>query len=81
MLAYKDYNWMMAFTEEMLEKVALALHGTTKVTVADREIDFKRPFRPLTMLDAIKEHTGILNIARDERRPTARRLPETAISR
>jgi lysyl-tRNA synthetase class 2 len=58
-VAYKDYNWMMDFTEEMLEKVALALHGTTKVTVADREIDFKRPFRRLTMIDAIKEHTGI----------------------
>jgi len=58
-VAYKDYNWMMEFTEEMLEKVALELHGTSKVTVGDKEIDFKAPFRRLTMTDAIKEHTGI----------------------
>jgi lysyl-tRNA synthetase class 2 len=58
-VAYKDYNWMMDFTEEMIERVALALHGTTKVQVGDREIDFKRPFKRITMLDSIKEHTGI----------------------
>ncbi len=58
-VAYKDYNWMMDFTEEMLEKVALALHGTTQVPFGDKTIDFKRPFRRVTMLDAIKEYTGI----------------------
>lgn len=58
-VAYKDYNWMMDFTEEMIEKVALDLHGTTKVMVGDKEIDFKRPFKRITMFDAIKEHTGI----------------------
>jgi lysyl-tRNA synthetase class 2 len=58
-VAYKDYNWMMDFTEEMIERVALALHGTTKVTVGDKEIDFKRPFKRITMYDAIKERTGI----------------------
>ncbi len=58
-VAYKDYFWMMDFTEEMLEKIALALHGTTKVKMGDKEIDFKRPFRRITMIDAIKEHTGI----------------------
>ena len=58
-VAYKDYNWMMDFTEEMVEKVALDLHGTTKVQVGDKEIDFKRPFKRITMRDAIKEHTGI----------------------
>jgi lysyl-tRNA synthetase class 2 len=58
-VAYKDYNWMMDFTEEMLEKVALDLHGTTKVKMGDKEIDFKRPFKRITMYDAIKEHTGI----------------------
>ncbi len=58
-VAYKDYNWMMDFTEEMIEKVALDLHGTTKVTVGDKEIDFKRPFKRISMIDAIKEHTGI----------------------
>jgi len=56
---YKDYHWMMDFTEEMIEKVAMDLHGTTKVTVGDREIDFKRPFKRVTMIGAIKEHTGI----------------------
>ena len=58
-VAYKDYHWMMDFTEEMIEKVALALHGTTKVPVGDKEIDFKRPFKRISMLDSIKEHTGI----------------------
>ncbi len=57
-VAYKDYNWMMDFTEEMLEKVALDLHGTTKVPVGDQTIDFKRPYKRITMVDAIKEHTG-----------------------
>lgn len=57
-VAYKDYKWMMEFTEEMIEKVALALHGTTKVQLGDKEIDFKRPFKRVTMIDAIKEHTG-----------------------
>lgn len=58
-VAYKDYNWMMDFTEEMVEKIALDLHGKTKVTVGDKEIDFKRPFKRISMIDAIKEHTGI----------------------
>jgi len=57
-VAYKDYKWMMDFTEEMIEKVALDLHGTTKVKVGDQEIDFKRPFKRITMMDAIKEATG-----------------------
>jgi len=57
-VAYKDYKWMMEFTEEMIERVAMALHGTTKVQVGDKEIDFKRPFKRITMLDSIKEHTG-----------------------
>ena len=58
-VAYKDYKWMMEFTETMLENVALALHGKTTVTIGDKEIDFKAPYRRLTMIDAIKEHTGI----------------------
>jgi lysyl-tRNA synthetase class 2 len=57
-VAYKDYHWMMDFTEEMIERVALALHGTTKVQLGDKEIDFKRPFKRVTMYDAIKEYTG-----------------------
>lgn len=58
-VAYKDYHWMMDFTEEMIERVALALHGTTKVQVGENIIDFKRPFKRISMLDSIKEHTGI----------------------
>ena len=58
-VAYKDYNWMMDFTEEMIERVALALHSTTQVIFGDQVIDFKRPFRRITMIDAIKEYTGI----------------------
>ncbi len=58
-VAYKDYQWMMDFTEELVEKVALALHGKTEVKVADKVIDFKRPFKRITMYDAIKDHTGL----------------------
>lgn len=58
-VAYKDYKWMMEFTEEMVERVALELHGTTVVQVGDKTIDFKRPYKRVTMLGAIKEHTGI----------------------
>jgi len=58
-VAYKDYRWMMEFTEQMLEHIALKVLGTTKVTVGDHEIDFKAPYRRVTMIDAIKEHTGI----------------------
>lgn len=58
-VAYKDYNWMMDFTEELLEKVALDLHGTTKVPVGDKVIDFKRPFKRISMIDSIKEFTGV----------------------
>jgi lysyl-tRNA synthetase class 2 len=65
-VAYKDYNWMMDFTEEMIEKVALALHGTTKVPYGDHTIDFKRPFKRITMTGAIKEFTGIDITGMDE---------------
>ncbi len=58
-VAYKDYFWMMDFTEEMLERVALALHGTTRITFGDKEIDFKRPFRRMTMTEAIKQYAGV----------------------
>ena len=58
-VAYTDYKWMMEFTEQMLEHVALKAIGTTKVKVGDNEIDFKAPYPRVTMLDAIKEHTGI----------------------
>ena len=56
---YKDYNWMMGFTEQLLEKIAIAVNGTTKVQIGDHEIDFKAPYRRLPILDAIKEKTGL----------------------
>lgn len=58
-VAYKDYNWMMTFTERMLERIALEVNGTTEVKVGDNVISFKAPFKRVTMIDAIKEHTGI----------------------
>lgn len=58
-VAYKDYNWMMSFTEQLLESICLAVLGTTKVSVGGREIDFKAPYKRITMFDAIREHTGI----------------------
>ena len=57
-VAYKDYNWMMCFTEQMLEKIALDVNGTTDVKVGDNIISFKAPVRRVTMLDSIKEFTG-----------------------
>jgi lysyl-tRNA synthetase class 2 len=57
--AYKDYFWMMETTEQLFEKIALALHGTTVVTVGDKTIDFKAPFKRISIHDAIKENTGI----------------------
>jgi lysyl-tRNA synthetase class 2 len=75
-VAYKDYKWMMNFTEEMIERVALALHGTTKVQLGEVEIDFKRPFKRVTMYDAIKEHTGydISGKSEDELRDICKQL-------
>lgn len=57
-VAYKDYNWMMDFTEEILEKIALVLHGTTKIPFGDKIIDFTRPFQRYTMTEAIKSYSG-----------------------
>lgn len=57
--AYKDYNWMMDFTERMLEKICLDVNGTTKVMMGDREIDYKAPYPRVTMIDSIKHFTSI----------------------
>ena len=57
-VSYKDYNWMMNFTERMLERICLEVNGTTEVKVGDNVISFKAPFRRVTMAEAIKEHTG-----------------------
>ena len=57
--AYKDYYWMMEITEQLLEKIAIAVHGKTEVTVADKTINFKAPFKRVTIFEAIQENTGI----------------------
>ena len=57
-VSYKDYKWMMCYTEKLLERIALDVNGTTKVVVDGKEIDFKAPYRRVTMLDSIKEKTG-----------------------
>lgn len=59
-VAYKDYFWMMDFTEEMLEHVVKAVNnGSTVVKMGEKEIDFKTPFKRVSMIDAILEHTGV----------------------
>jgi lysyl-tRNA synthetase, class II len=57
--AYKDYFWMMNVTETLLERVAIALQGTTDLTVGDKTISFKTPFKRISIFDAIKENTGV----------------------
>ena len=57
-VAYKDYEWMMQLTEQLLERICLEVNGTTEVQVGDNLISFKAPFRRLPILDAIKEKTG-----------------------
>lgn len=75
-VAYKDYNWMMDTTEQLLEKVAIDANGTTKVTVGKNEIEFKAPYARVPILEAIKIHTGIDVSGMDEiqLRETAKKL-------
>ena len=75
-VAYKDYNWMMDLVEEMVEKIALDLHNTTEVRVGENLISFKRPWKRLTMYEAIQEFTGIdiSNMDELELRKTAKEL-------
>jgi lysyl-tRNA synthetase class 2 len=64
--AYKDYYWMMETTEQLFERLALAVHGTTDLQVGDKTISFKAPFKRISICDAIKENTGIDVSAMDE---------------
>ena len=75
-VAYKDYLWMMEFTEKMIAEVATALHGTTKVQAWGNGVDFTPPFRRLTMTDAIREKTGfdITGKSEEELRAECKRL-------
>lgn len=65
-IAYKDYNWMMTFTEELIKNVALALHGKTEIVYGDKVINLQTPFKRISMLDSIKENTGIDIMGMDE---------------
>jgi lysyl-tRNA synthetase class 2 len=75
-VAYKDYHWMMDFTERMLEKVAVDLNGTTEVTFGENKVNFKAPFAKVPMLEAIKTHTGydLNGLNEDEIRDIANKL-------
>ncbi|NCI45138.1 lysine--tRNA ligase [Sediminibacterium soli] len=74
--AYKDYFWMMEITEQLMEQIAIALHGTTDVTVGDKTISFKAPFKRISIYDAIRENTGIdvSEMEEDALRRTCREL-------
>ena len=75
-VAYKDYNWMMAFMEKMVEHVAITLHGSTTVTVGENEIDFKAPWPRIPMYEAIEKETGhdLSGKTEDEIRAIAKEL-------
>ncbi|MEP6615496.1 MAG: lysine--tRNA ligase [Ginsengibacter sp.] len=75
-VAYKDYLWMMETTEQLLEKTATATNGTTVVKSGEVEIDFKAPYKRVSMYDAIKEHTGfdISEMDEDQLRDVCRQL-------
>ena len=73
---YKDYNWMMCFTEQLLEKICVAVNGSTDVTIDGKTVSFKAPYRRLPILDAIKEKTGydLHGMSEDEIREVCKKL-------
>jgi|TARA_B110000240_G_scaffold169751_1_gene192927 lysyl-tRNA synthetase class 2 len=75
-VAYKDYYWMMETTENLLEKISIDINQTSKVKLGDKTIDFKTPFKRISILDSIKEHTGldISNMEENELFETAKNL-------
>ncbi len=75
-VAYKDYNWMMQFVENMLEKVSTAVNGGTVVEIAGNKVDFKPPYRRVPILEAIKEYAGVdvAGMGVDELRATCKKL-------
>ena len=74
-VSYKDYNWMMSFTEQLIEKICIAVNGTTEVKIGDNIVNFKAPYRRLPILDAIKEKTGydLSEMCEDEMREVAKK--------
>ena len=75
-VAYKDYNWMMNFTEKMIERVAIDMHGSSKVKCGEHVIDFKAPWPRIPLLEAIKNETGkdLSDMNLDEIKATAKEL-------
>lgn len=75
-VSYKDYNWMMSFTEKLLEEICIAVNGTTEVKIGDNIVSFKAPYRRLPILDAIKEKTGydLNGMSEDEIREVCKKL-------
>lgn len=73
---YKDYNWMMSFTEQLLEKICVAVNGSTDVTIDGKTVSFKAPYRRLPILDAIKEKTDydLNGMSEDEIREVCKKL-------
>ena len=75
-VSYKDYNWMMSFTEKLLEEICIAVNGKPETVIDGKTISFKAPFRRLPILDAIKEKTGydLSGMSEEEMRETAKKL-------
>lgn len=75
-VAYKDYNWMMEFVEQMLQEVVIAVNGKTKIMIGENEVEFGGKYRRLPMLDAIREYAGVDVSEMDEEqlRETCKRL-------
>jgi Lysyl-tRNA synthetase (class II) len=75
-VSYKDYNWMMTFTENMIEKICLATNGTTEVKVGENTLSFKAPYKRISILDSIKEFTGydLHGMSEDEIREVCKKL-------
>ena len=75
-VAYKDYNWMMTFTEEIIKKAVLEIHGRTEIEYGDKSLNLNPPFKRISMTDAIMENTGvdISGMAEDDLRKVCDRL-------
>jgi len=75
-VAYKDYLWMMDFIEDTLEKTAIGIHGTTKLTVGNNTIDFKKPWKRITMFEVIKQFTNvdISNMSEEDLQQSAKQM-------
>jgi len=75
-VSYKDYNWMMTFTEKMIEKICMDVNGTYEIKIGDNVINFKSPYKRVTMLDSIKEFTGydISDMNEDQIRDICKKL-------